>query len=342
MKQRILFFLPLLVLFSCSKSNTKKETALQPVKVFKVEQSVAYREKSFPAISKPNQVTTLSFRVGGPLKLFKAKPGQYYRKGDVIAMIDDRDFVIQQEKAKAVFAQSEAEYIRYKELIRADNVSKSAFDAVESKYLADRVNLTAATNAVSDTRLLAPFDGYIQEVYVEAHQDVKPTQGVVTFIDLNTLEIQTSVSSDIALRPETIISLEMEFDELPGKRLPIKLIDIARSSGNANLSYQLTAKVDNPKVKNNLIGGLTGTLYIRQNGKKILPQVPVTSVYNEKSRGTYVWVIKDKKVTRLKVKTGKLKNQNSIEIEAGLTGGELVVAAGGNKLHENQIIKALL
>ncbi|MBI9062271.1 MAG: efflux RND transporter periplasmic adaptor subunit [Marinilabiliaceae bacterium] len=342
MKQRILYILPLMVLFSCSKGSVKNKITQQPVKVYQVEATAAYREKSFPAISKPKQVTTLSFRVGGPLSLFSAKPGQYYRKGEVMARIDNRDFLMEQEKAEAVLAQSEAEYKRYNELIRTDNVSQSAYDAVESKYRADRVNLTAAQNSVSDTKLEAPFDGYIQDVFVEAHQDVKATQGVVTFIDLATLEIHASVSSDIALQPESIAAMEMSFDELPGQRLPVQLIDIAKNSGNTNLSYQLTGRIENMKDKQQLIGGLTGTLFIKQNGEKVLPRVPITSVYNEHARGSYVWVVKDNRVKRLSVKTGKLVNHNHIVIEEGLTGDELVVAAGGHKLFEEQIIKALL
>lgn len=342
MNKCILYFSSLLLLLGCSDGNTSKYAVNQPVKVYQVEQAGAYREKSFPAISKPNRVTTLSFRVGGPVRFLNAKSGQYFRKGEVIAMIDNRDFLIEKEKAEAVFASSEAEYKRYKELIRTDNVSQSAYDAIEAKYLADRVNLTAAQNAMNDTKLVAPFDGYIQDVYVEAHQDVKPTLPVVTFIDLEALEIKASVSSDIALHPESIASMEMVFDELPDHRLPVQLIDIAKSPGQTNLSYQLTARMENLKNKQPLIGGLTGILYVKKNGQQLLPKVPVTSVFNEQAKGSYVWLVSGNQVRRQFVTTGRLVNQNCIEIKEGLTGGELVVAAGGNKLFDQQTVKTIL
>lgn len=52
---------------------------------------------------------------------------------------------------------------------------------------------------MDDTRLIAPFVGYVGEVYIEKFQDVKATQPVVSFIDITQLKIEAYVTQDIAL-----------------------------------------------------------------------------------------------------------------------------------------------
>ena len=61
-----------------------------------------------------------------------------------------------------------------------------------------------ATNELNDTRLVAPFDGYVGEVYIEKFQDVKATQPVVSFIDITQLRIEAYITQDIAFQAEKI------------------------------------------------------------------------------------------------------------------------------------------
>lgn len=48
----------------------------------------------------------------------------YFRKGQLIAAIDDRDFVVRKQRAEAVFRQAEADYRRITNLYKQDNISE--------------------------------------------------------------------------------------------------------------------------------------------------------------------------------------------------------------------------
>ena len=56
-----------------------------------------------------------------------------------------------------------------------------------------------AVNELDDTRLLAPFDGFVQQTHIERHQEVKPSQAVVTFIDLSQVKVEVYVPEDMAV-----------------------------------------------------------------------------------------------------------------------------------------------
>ena len=91
-----LLFLLLLLSF-LSGCQQKDKAARQPEMTVRVAQAVLLKEqtpKEFSFIAKPFRTSELSFRVGGPISNFEVYAGNYYRKGEVIATIDDRDFLI--------------------------------------------------------------------------------------------------------------------------------------------------------------------------------------------------------------------------------------------------------
>ena len=100
-----LLFLLLLLSF-LSGCQQKDKAARQPEMTVRVAQAVLLKEqtpKEFSFIAKPFRTSELSFRVGGPISNFEVYAGNYYRKGEVIATIDDRDFLIRKEQTQAVY-----------------------------------------------------------------------------------------------------------------------------------------------------------------------------------------------------------------------------------------------
>lgn len=115
MKKVLLFFACTYCLIACNNQSPKEEKAPN-VKIIHAEKLEASPERSYSFISQPYRTTELSFRVGGPIYTFEAQSGQFYRKGDLIAAIDDRDFQIRKQRAEAVFKQAEADYRRISNL----------------------------------------------------------------------------------------------------------------------------------------------------------------------------------------------------------------------------------
>ena len=63
---------------------------------------------------------------------FDVRSGQFFRKGQVIASIDDRDFKVRKEKAEAVYQQAEAEYMRIAALYEKENISASTYEKAKA------------------------------------------------------------------------------------------------------------------------------------------------------------------------------------------------------------------
>ena len=131
---------------------------------------------------------------------FDVQQGQFFRKGQLIAAIDERDFVIQKQRTEALYRQAEVDYARISSLYAKDNISGMNYEQAKANYERTKADYEAAVNAWEDSRLYAPFDGYVQQVHIERYQDVKPSVPVVTFIDLSRIKVEAYVPEDMALQ----------------------------------------------------------------------------------------------------------------------------------------------
>ena len=204
----------------CACSRTPQEQASFPsVKVVHAEVMEVPSSRCYTFISQPYRLSELSFRVGGPVHAFDVQQGQFFRKGQLIAAIDERDFVIQKQRTEALHRQAEVDYARISSLYAKDNISGMNYEQAKANYERTKADYEAAVNAWEDSRLYAPFDGYVQQVHIERYQDVKPSVPVVTFIDLSRIKVEAYVPEDMALqmRQKDSVACVVRFNALPDR-----------------------------------------------------------------------------------------------------------------------------
>ena len=62
------------------------------------------------------------------MKTFDVQSGQHFSKGQLIAAIDERDFLIRKERAEALYRQAEADYRRVANLYEKNNISGTSYE----------------------------------------------------------------------------------------------------------------------------------------------------------------------------------------------------------------------
>ena len=85
----------------------------------------------FPAQISPSQKTVLAFKYAGKIKSINFESGDFVKKGQVIAIIDDTDYKVnldafskKYEAAKAVAQNAEQQFARAETLYRGDALAK--------------------------------------------------------------------------------------------------------------------------------------------------------------------------------------------------------------------------
>lgn len=343
MTTRISLCIFLLCLFSACGGEEKKTNEPVRIKVAEVENTIPTSEREFSFISKPFKETTLSFRVSGPIDRFEVYAGNYYHRGDIIAEIDSRDFRIRKERAEAIYKQSKAEFERIKVLYEKDNLSASAYEKARADYTSSKAAFETATNELNDTRLIAPFDGYVGEVYIEKFQDVKASQPIISFIDITQLRIESYVTQDIALQAGQIKKIGIRFDALPDSVYPAKVIDISKGTTRNNLSFLMTALL--PNKKEEWPAGISGKVLLElptQSPTSIVT-VPQTALSHRPTEGDYVWVVDRMagKVSKRKVILGELLTGGKVEVKDGLQVGETIAVSKLRFLSEDMPVEVI-
>ena len=296
---------------------------------------------SYPGKVRAAADVNLAFRVAGPIAKVPVRVGQYVRKGDVLAEIDPRDYETQLAATEAQYKQVKAEAERIIELQKRgsapDNDRDKAFyglQQVGAKYEANK-------NALADTKLLAPFDGYVQKKYFEAGETVAAGTPVVAIIGAQCLEVEINIPASDYIRRRRFDSYVCEADVLPGVFFPLELIGIAQKA-NLNQLYNIRFRLS-PEASDTLSAGMNAnvTIYYKPDERN-LSAVPLSAVF-EKDGGSAVWVYDpvSQTISRRMVEPVDLHKDGVMLVSGGIAPGEIVVAAGLRSLEEGQRVEPL-
>lgn len=331
-----------LLILSCNSGDTKTVSKTKTVKLARVEKLNEVSKREFSFISKPFKEVSLAFRVSGQIDKLDVQAGDYFKKGEVIASLDSRDFRIKRYKALAKYEQAKAEFNRIESLYNKKNISASFYDKAKVDMFFAKAAYETAFNAYEDTKLKAPFNGYIQTVYKDCFQDVRTSEPVVYFINLDKIKLEAFIPEEVAIKSHSIKNISIKFDAYPSNFFNASILNVSKSTTENNLSFLLTASMNNKDTKFNLLGGMNGNISFITTEKKSINKllIPQIAVCNSPSKGSYVWLFnkRSKKVKSVPVKLGALYNNDRIEIISNLNIGDSIVVTGHSFLSNNDIV----
>lgn len=327
------------LLFACNSKQNKpldKDLTITSCKAMLIEES---GRQDFAFISKPLRTSELSFRISGPVIKFDAFSGNHYKQGSIIAQIDPRDFEIRKDRAEAIYNQAKAEAQRVEVLFNKNNISASLYEKANADYVSAKTAYETAVNELGDTKLTAPFNGYIGAVYIEQYQDVKATQSVVSMVDISKLKIETYVAQHIAFNAKKGQKVELYFDSDPNKQYWATIEEVSKSTTQNNLSYLLTAILPNSDAT--LLAGMSGKIYFDLTPTAVQSSVviPQSALCHRPALGDYVWLIDTvSSKVRLQKVTVKELTARGVTIEDGIKAGDVIASSGLRFLCEDMVV----
>ena len=297
---------------------------------------------SYPGRIKSASDISLSFRVSGPIKKRYAKEGTFVKKGTLLAQIDPRDYQTQLEATKAEYQGIKAEAERIIELYNRKSASQNDYDKAVNGLKQITSKLEAHTNALDDTGLYAPFDGYIDKVYYDENETVSAGMPIMAMVGTSNPQVEVNMPSSEYLKMNNYISASCCIDVYPDKIFELELIG---SSPKANLNQLYNTKFNIiPSAGVLPTPGMTSMVTICfAIGDNEKYKIPITCLL-ERNNNTYVWIFneKDETVSLRKVSLAEVSTDGSALISKGINCGDIVVSAGVNQLKEGQKVKRLV
>lgn len=352
-KNLIFAILVSLLLVSCKEEPDLKEappTLVRAMTLGDTDQGV-YRE--YPGRVSASQKVDMAFEVSGRVIELPAKEGEQVEKETLLAVVDPSDYEQAYNQENARFQNAKAMFDRYSTLVKSGTVSKAEFDEKETEYKVAIANLATAKKALDDTKLYAPFSGFIARRYIENYQYVKEQQPIISIQNIEELEIvvhvpERDVTEAHSIQKSTepgkdVISVgKVSFASFPNEDFKVNIKEFATESDPNTQTYRLTVTLPMPKGKI-ILPGMTATvkiLYASDDKDTFL--LPLTAIETDEHGKFYAWLINKESNEAKKqiVQVGEIQD-DKIEVREGVNIGDRIITAGVKDLRDGMKVREI-
>lgn len=347
MNRKLIPVFVLATLVSCSQPPVK-EQGPRPVKLTEVT-SLNVVEKSFSGVVSPDQFSDLAFKMSGPLISLNVDEGQKVRAGQVVAEIDPQDFKWEYEAKKSSFQTAEAQLQRAAKLLSKQAISKQEYETTEASYSNAKAAYEYAQNQLAQTKLRAPFDGFIQKKYVENYQKVQTGQAIVCLINPSKLQVQFTMPETNIIYFNTPYSVFVEFDNYKGIRFKAKVKEYVEASPDGS-GVPVFLYIDDPRFdldKYKVAVGFSCRVILNiesqsfNQGAVLVPLSAVVASESNNDKFVFVYNGATEKVEKRQIKEEELIGKDNVVVTEGLKAGDRVVSAGATRVVDGQQVKVL-
>ncbi|MDR2010868.1 MAG: efflux RND transporter periplasmic adaptor subunit [Bacteroidales bacterium] len=342
MKKILIIISAIFFLFSaCKQKNTQVDT-IPMVKLCTVEKYGEESTVSFPGKVKAASEINLSFRISGPIDKINVTEGQFILKGQVLAEMDSRDYAIQFSATEAEYNQVKAEAERVIQLYEKQSISANDYDKAVSGLQQITAKYNAHKNALSDTKLIAPFDGYVQKRYYDKGETVGAGMPVFSIISTGMPEVEINIPAGEFIRRDRFDSYTCYFDIFPDQTFPLELVSINQKA-NLNQMYSVRFKMTgniNPQTPTPGMSTMVN-IHFKPEENNIV-SVPINAMFEIDGQPT-VWIYDESKqiINIRNIKLAEILTDGTLVVSEGLKAGEKVVAVGVHNLPDGGKVKIL-
>jgi len=366
------------ILTACS-SNEKRSAQPGPV-VSGVQTEIVYLESApqlYQAVGAIRSANTaiLAAQVGGTVREIRVQAGDRVKRGQLLAVLDDRSARAQVQAAEAGVNEAiqgeveveqalqattadrrfaEATFNRYKELLAKNSLSRQEFDGAEARYQAALANeraMEAKKQQILSRQQQARSQEDSAQTYLSFSRIVSPLDGVVTAKSVDAGTVVMPGTPVLTVEETAHYRLEAT---LPEEYLPNAKADdsVAVSTEHGQFegrvaevvpaadvtSHTFMVKIDLPHDCNCRSGEYGQAIFPIGEAKRLA--VPSSAVLDHgELQGIFV-VAEDGNVEYRLVKTGKSFG-NRVEILSGLAAGEKVAISQIDRLRDGARVGGL-
>ncbi|OQY73032.1 MAG: hypothetical protein B6D47_04165 [Rhodocyclaceae bacterium UTPRO2] len=326
-----------LVLAACQKTEEKKPSGPPPTLVTVTQAKAGAMEITEETLGSLEAVIDpkIGAEVAGKVIRVLAGAGQAVRKGELLAVIDDTDFALQNRADEAERKRTEAQQLVQKGFIskNAADDARAQRDALREQLAAARARGDMSRRSQGKARVVAPFDGVIETQVASLGDYVKVGDPLFQLVSSRRLRAHLPFPESAAARLQRGQAAILASPLLPGKEFRGTVSEIKPSVSESGRALDVIVDIDN--MDGFRPGGtVNAAVVVAQRDDAVL--VPEQSVVLRPA-GKVVYAIADGKATQHVVEVGA-KRAGMVEISKGLPAGTTVALDGAGFLTHNAAV----
>lgn len=302
-----------------------------PVEVAQaVRQSVSDRFEAVGTIEAIEAITVVS-EIDAAVVKIPFPEGQFVRRGELIAQLDDAQLAAEVQRAEALHEQSHTAYERTKAVVdQKAGTPQDLDDAAAGLKVAD-ANLALARARFAKTRIVAPFDGIVGARQISVGTFLRAGQAITELANIDEIRVNFSAPERYVSRLNSGAEVIVSTTAYPGYVLKGKIIAIEPVLDAGTRSARVVARVANPGRK--FRPGMSADISVVLSERPNAITIPNEAVFANGNQ-SFVFVVKsDSTAARVPVTLGT-RLADVVEVVQGLEPGVRVVRAGHQKLFE--------
>ena len=313
--------------------------------------------------------SVVSSRIQGRITELRVEEGSVVKEGDVLATLDNADYLAAIAKVQADIAYARADLAEaqrqerlQEELYRDKVTSQDALDAAKAKAALakaaidqNQANLLVQQANLDFTTIRAPFAGIVVKKMTEAGESVAPippgvnistaSGAIVAIADMNSLEAEVDVNESNVAELQSGQPAEIQVQAIPNHtyqgvlRQVIPTADRTKATVTVKVSILDKDKNLKPEMSCNVTFLQPKKMAEKKNSSpQRIVTIPKDAVTTRDGKPV-VFQIEDNKVHLLPVTTGA-DLHGQIIVSSGLTGSETVVNNPPQKLRDGDSVKS--
>lgn len=292
---------------------------------------------SLPGVIEPWVRLNLLAEIRGSIVEVPAEEGDFVKDGDIIARIDERDYRIQVNSARASRDLAAADLERARDLFERGLIPKAEFDSKKTNAATLEAALENAELQLERCTIRAPFSAVINRLDAEKGLLLSVGDPVAEILDIARVKAVIGIPESDVDAVRRLRRVNLSIQALDGRDVTGTVHFLSRSPENLARLYRLEVKLDNPRAE--ILPGM----FVRAGiVKKEIPDAVAVPLYSviSRSEGQFVYVANDGKAIRRDVELGILEGWR-IQVAKGLDRGDRVIVVGHRDVEDGQEVKVV-
>ncbi|MDC3085921.1 efflux RND transporter periplasmic adaptor subunit [Pelagibacteraceae bacterium] len=220
-----------------------------------VEELISVRAKNFNALDKTYFLTIRGRAEADKVVLLKPKTsstivytiekGSFVKKDELICELDPENRIAALNEANASKNKAQLQYDAIKTLSEEGYRSDNSVATAEAALKASIARVEMAINELDNVKIRSPFDGFVEDVYLELGDLITPASPCAKVMKLNPMII----TGEVTEKNVDQINLEKKvtINFLDKSSITGKISFISKSANPSTRTYKIEATVDNKK-----------------------------------------------------------------------------------------------
>lgn len=263
--------------------------------------------------------------------------GDNVNKGDLIALLDSRDYENELASVKAEYGLAQKNLERTKDLFRENLITGAKVDSDTAKVETLRAAVKNAELRLERCSIKSPIAGIINRLDIKEGLFMNVQDPVAVILDISKVKVSVGIPESDVDEVRKLKEFEVTIDALGNGTVKGKKYFLSKSPETFAHLYKLDIEVPNPSGK--ILPGMFARVNITKKEVKDSMSVPLYSVI---SRGNeqFLYIEEDEKARVRMVETGILEGWR-MQITRGLTKGDRVIVVGHRSVDEGQEVKVV-